>query len=1027
MTVELVLLSRVAFRGQEITGSGPRGLLALLAAEPRAGASTARLVDGLWRENLPEHPTKALQLLVSRLRARLGPDVIVSTPTGYRLALAPDQIDASAVALHAQASDRSARAGDHAEALRQAEAGLALSDGATGWAASADDDPLSALRAATAPTVHALARDRALALSRLGRPTEAIEPLRQLAGGHPRDEEVLAELLRCEAAVLGPAAALGRYDAYRRELRDELGSDPGPALREVHRDLLAVDAPAVRRGVAEEPNTMLGRDKDVAAVADLLRTSRVVSILGPGGLGKTRLANAVARQAEQPRVQVVGLAGVTADDDVAGEVASALGVRPAGLTPGAPNLLAVVVEALGPGPALLVLDNCEHVVRGAADLVGALVSASRDIRVLTTTRAPLRLSAESVYPLPELDLPTMVELFGQRARATRPDADVPPALVNELCGRLDGLPLAVELAAARVRVMSVAEIARRLDDRFALLRGGSRDAPGRHRTLHEVIDWSWHLLDPAAQAAMRTLSVFPGGFTADAARHVLGDDAVLEQLVDQSLVRLSEGASGARFRMLETVREFSVARREEAGETEQAIARFLGWARTAGARWADTDLGFPDVEAVRAEQDNLVQALRYGLERADGGAVVATAALLGGLWLTESNLGRLATLARDTGWLLSHFRAGPDLVEAARTAAVLGALFGFVMPDLSPLRFLLTLHRLPPAPPDDPVRALDLALRVRDTAALEELAADPRPLVAAMANYVLSYRWEQVNDPERALVAARRMLAGLAGDDQPLMRALAHSRVGELCLYVEPGEAAYHHLDAALSIAERLGWSTMRRGRWALIQANLLRGAYDEAERGLAEASYGTGDDPIDAARFALCARAQIQLGRGDVEGGLRLWRQAVGPLGAAAPVGTEFGLWPYEVEAVTVLVHARHGRLDEVSDVVAALPAMLGALLPTATPMMFPVCGSVLLALGVAESGPRAARLIALAERFGVLRGLQPDLTPERISELGRAADGPAYDDAVSSYAGLDLDGLRAAALDQVTGSRRNSSRAQP
>ncbi|SNS60177.1 Predicted ATPase [Asanoa hainanensis] len=1009
MTVELVLLPRVAYRGQEITGSGPGGLLALLADAPSTGASTNRLVADLWPEKRPDHPAKALQVLVSRLRARLGPELIASTATGYRLTLGPDQVDASAVRLFAESSGRSARAGDHASALASAEAGIALCAGVT---ADPGEDPLAALRAARVPVLDALVRARALALARLGRPAEAVEPLREVAAAHPRDEEVLAELLRCEAVP----EALARYDSYRRALRDELGTDPGPALREVYQGLLASDAPAVRHGVSEEPNPMLGRDKDIAAVADLLRRSRVVSIVGPGGLGKTRLANAVARQAEQRTVHVVGLAGVATDADVAAEVGSAVGARPAH----------AILDALGPGAALLVLDNCEHVVDGVAELVRALVSTSRDVRVLTTSRAPLRLAAESVYPLPSLDLPTMVELFGQRARATRPDADLPPAVVAELCTRLDGLPLAVELAAARVRVMSVTEIARRLDDRFELLRGGTRDTPDRHRTLHAVIDWSWHLLAPEAQAAMRTLSVFPGGFTAAAARHVLGSDAVLEQLVDQSLLRLTEGATGTRFRMLETVREFSAARRDEAGESAAAIGRFLRWAGDADVWWAPGALGLPDVDNVRGEQDNLLQALRYGLDRQDGAAVTATAAWLGGLWVTESNFTRLIALARDTSWLLSHFRPGPDLVEATRMAAVLNAMIGFVMPDASPLRALAVLRRLPIAPPDNLIRAIDVALRARDNAALDALASSDSPLLAAMANYVLSYRWEQVNEPALAVAAARRMLACLQADDMELIRALAHSRVGELCLMVEPGEAAYEHIATALETAERLGWSTKTRGRWALVQANLQRGAWDKAERGLLEAREDRGDDPVDAARFELCARAQIQLGRGDVDGGLRLWRQAARPVDPAT-LGTEFGLWPFEVEAAAVLLHARHGRLDEVQDIVDALPEMLSGLLPTAPPTMFPVCGTLLLAMAVSTSGPRAARLVALASRFGVFRGTQPDLTPELVESLGRQADAPAYAEAVSSYAGLSISDLKTETLAQVTGSRRNSSRAQP
>jgi predicted ATPase/DNA-binding SARP family transcriptional activator len=1008
VTIELVLLSRVSFRGLEITGSGPRSLLALLAGELRTGCGVARLVDELWPRERPEHPVKALQLVVSRARARLGPDVILNTPTGYRLALDEGQVDASAVLLSAAASEECARAGDHASSLRHAEEGLALCAEAANW----DDavDPLSALRTARRPAYRSLVRARALALSRLRRAAEAVEPLGKLAIERPRDEEVLAELLRCEAATVGPATALTRYDAYRRALREELGSDPGPALRGVHRELLLTDAPVVRRGVREEPNPMLGRDKDVAAVADLVRASRVTSIVGAGGLGKTRLAHAVGRDAEQRVVHFVELAGVTADADVAGEVASALGVREAGpgrLVP-ATDLLTSMADALGPGPALLVLDNCEHVVRGAADLVAALVAMSKELRVLTTSRAPLGLSSESVYPLPELDLPAMVELFGQRARAIRPDIDLPPTVVRELCGRLDGLPLAAELAAARVRVMSVAEIVARLDDRFALLRASTRDAPRRHHTLHAVIDWSWHLLEPAGRAAMRTLSVFPGGFTSAAARHVLGDDAVLEQLVDQSLLRVADSESGTRFRMLETVREFS------RDETDEVVDRFLAWARDYAVAGLADD--FPAVDGIQAEQDNLLQALRYGLDREDGATVAATAALLGCLWITESNFTRLATLAGETAWVLSHARPEPDLVEATRTAAVLGALIGSLIPDLSPGRALVTLRHLPFAPPDTLVRAAHIALCAPD---LRELSGGDEPLLAGIANYLLSYRAESVNDLDGALAAARRMLACF--DDHLLMRAVAHGRVGELCLQVDPGEPALHHLTAALSIATELGWSTAVRGTWALVLANLQRGAFDEAERQMAEAQDYGDELPM----FVVCARAEIQLGRGDVEDGLRLWRRAVDGVRHAGIRG----LWPCEVEAVAVVTHARFGRLDLVGSTVEALPRLLSTTVDSVPVAEFPVCGTLLAALAVVDldrgETVSGVRLIALALRFGLLRGFQPTMSVARITGVAEQADGPAYADAVSSYAGLDHDGLRAEAVAQL-GSRLNNTRDQ-
>jgi predicted ATPase len=253
--------------------------------------------------------------------------------------------------------------------------------------------------------------------------------------------------------------------------------------------------------------------------------------------------------------------------------------------------------------------------------VSALVAMTPEVRVLTTSRAPLGLSSESVYPLPELDLPTSMELFRQRALAARPGVDLPGEAVAEVCRRLDGLPLAVELAAARVRVLSVAEIARRLEDRFALLRGGVWDLPERHQTLEAVVGWSWNLLDETGRAALRALSVFPAPFGVEAAGSALRDlhaaavDAapVLEDLAGQSLVQVVDTSAGTRFRMLETVREFAAARREAAGETGQAVGAFLRWARELGIARHEAPFGpdpYAEVAEIRAEQDNLVQALR---------------------------------------------------------------------------------------------------------------------------------------------------------------------------------------------------------------------------------------------------------------------------------------------------------------------------------------------------------------------------------------------------------------------------------
>jgi len=326
---DLTLLTSVSFRGREVTSPRIGGLLALLADELRTGCSTALLVEGLWPDRLPENPTKAVQILVSRARALLGAEVIVSTPSGYRLGLGEEQVDAAAALVAVAEAARAARGGDHLGALERAEAGLAL------WAGrpQADPepgDPLALLRQQRTATYRRLAKARALALAGLGRYAEAYEALGTLVRENPGDEEVLVALLRAEAATQGPSKALTRYDAYRRELRGELGTEPGAALEAVYQELLQNEAPPVRRGLAHDPNPLLGREEDIAAVVELTRTSRVASIVGAGGLGKTRLAHVVAWRAEHRVVHFVELAGVGTDDGVAAEVAAAVGAQAAG-------------------------------------------------------------------------------------------------------------------------------------------------------------------------------------------------------------------------------------------------------------------------------------------------------------------------------------------------------------------------------------------------------------------------------------------------------------------------------------------------------------------------------------------------------------------------------------------------------------------------------------------------------------------------------------------------------------------------
>ena len=1043
MTIELTLLSRVAFRGQEITGTRLRDLLALLAGELHAGCSSTRLIDELWPDVQPEHPAKALQILVSRARARFGADLVASTPSVYRRALRDVQVDAAAVLRHAADSARHARAGDHAAALAEAEAGLALWDG-TPTPEAAHDDPLAALRADRAVTHHSLVRARALALARLGRHAEAMEPLVALTRDRPRDEELLAELLRSEAATVGPPAALARFEAYRRSLRDELGSDPGTALQALHRELLQATTPVVRHGVAHEPNPLLGRDDDIAAVVALLRTSRVVSIVGPGGLGKTRLAHAVGRQAEQRVVHFVALAGVSGDDDVATEVGSVVGSDarrvPTSRVAAPADVVSGIAGALGPDPALLVLDNCEHVLHGVADLVRKLVAFTPDLRVLVTSRAPLGLSSEAVHPLPVLSLPTTIELFRLRATAVRPDVQLPAAVVEELCRHLDGLPLAVELAAARVRTMSVAEIARGLDNRFGLLRGGARDAPERHRTLHAVVNWSWNLLDPTGQAAMRALSVFPGGFGADAAAHLLAGDvmAVLEHLVGQSLLDVDDVPAGTRFSMLETVREFSAACRDAAGESARVLDDFLAWARDFGLAYHDAPFSadpFAAVARIRAEQDNLVQALRHGLDRGDGATVAATSGVLAALWFVDSSYTRLKALVDDTAWLLSHYRPEPELVEVTRTALALCTGYVFLIEGPRPLRSLVALRRLPPAPPDTVARASAILLNVPpdDGAALRALCDSDAPVLAAIANSIAGYIAESEGDLDGAMRATKRMLAATERHGVPWASALTRARISELCLQVGRAAEARQHLLAALPVAERLGVTADAAGiRAWLVLADLHLGDVDEAEHWLQQTALSSTEGDVVTRTYGLGVRAEILLARGEAEAGLRLWREIIEQLRrpdtAPAPHDAAgHDLWSREAEAVTVVAHAHHDQLDLVAELTGELPRKLATMLAHPAGLVFlvelPVAGALLLAVAKVDlvAGRRAgdhramraaARMVALAERFRFARSFQPTMSPARVRAAAERADRPAYDDAVASYAGLGRDELHAAAL---------------
>jgi tetratricopeptide (TPR) repeat protein len=519
--------------------------------------------------------------------------------------------------------------------------------------------------------------------------------------------------------------------------------------------------------------------------------------------------------------------------------------------------------------------------------------------------------------------------------------------------------------------------------------------------------------------------------------------AVLEHLVDQSLLKVADDGPGVRFRMLETVREFSALRRDEAGETDSATERFLAWARDVGvahhAALFESDF-VAGIGQIRPEQDNLQHALRLALDRSDGATVAAVVAVLGGLWTIESSFVQMATLAGEPVRVLSHYRPPPALVEPVRTALLLAAISAFVLGGGISRRAIDTLRRLPPAPPTTLIGAADTVLRLRDFAELPALCESDEPSLAAVANAVASYGAEAQRDLDAALAAAARQLRALDHVDNRWYRAVAHSRMGELYLAVGRTAEAVHHLTAVLPVMEDLGAdATAGRLRWGMAFAAVRDGSIDEAERWLAQLPGPDEDDPGSAMLFGAAVRAEIWIATGDVDAGLALWRRTAAQLrGADDPSVPGLREWATEVQASAVIAHAFAGRLEAAEEIVAGLPDLLVrsiALVAGASDSLagLPSCGALVLGLALVDlsTGQAAvgARMVALAEQMNVSSGFQSPRAVANARRLAEHADGPAYADASSEYAGLDREGLLIAASayarTQCLGGRRNTTRA--
>ncbi|MFE2377764.1 BTAD domain-containing putative transcriptional regulator [Streptomyces sp. NPDC059398] len=720
-------------------GARLRALLTVLALRVGRSVPAAVLVAEVWDGDPPADATGALQALVARLRRALGHAAVTSSDGGYRLCADPDDVDLYRFERLAGEGARALDEGDPAKAAALLEDALALWRGMvladlpdrTALAARWEARRLDARRAALAAAVA------------LGRAEGTLPELAALCADHPIDEPLQALRIRALRHAGRTAEALAAYEEVRRGLIERLGADPGPELRSLYAELLSPDevtageagaGRATAGGVTPEEaaagrsatggatpegrpdrggaadgspgaeqaparqlsgddgsggrrpgnlrarlTSFVGRESDIHALRDDLGAARLVTLLGPGGAGKTRLSQEAAEAAAGSWPDGVWLAELAPVDDpetVPEAVLGAVGARQTVLRGAgveeiraadrqADDPLARLTEHCARRRMLLLLDNCEHVIGAAATLAEELLAHCPGLTILATSREPLGVPGEVVRPLEPLPEPSALRLLAERGSAARPGFRIEddPGAATEICRRLDGLPLAIELAAARLRMLSPRQIADRLDDRFRLLTGGARTTLPRQQTLRAVVDWSWDLLAEPERNVLRRLSVFAGGCGITAVEAVCGAESLdlLGSLVDKSLVVAAPSGYGEmRYRLLETVGEYAAERLDEAGDRPDAEHRHLVHYREL-ARLTDPELrGHGQLAAIDLlvrEYENVRTALRRAVAAGDEQEALILVHSLAWFW-------QMRDLRADSRhWCGATAELGPDPFE----------------------------------------------------------------------------------------------------------------------------------------------------------------------------------------------------------------------------------------------------------------------------------------------------------------------------------------------------------------------------
>jgi len=784
----------------DVPGARLRALLIALALGPGRVIPKSILIDWIWGENPPADAANALQRLASRLRKALPGGVIEGQTGGYRFTVDPDAVDALRFErLVAQA--RQEEGPGRVRLLREALAlwrGAALQD-----VALEDSEAFGAVTTRLEGLRLTAMEDRFEAEVNLGHGAEVVAELTDAAAAHPLRERLAAALMRALVAAGRDSEALFIYERTREALADALGVDPSPELSALHVALLRGELGRReenrKTNMRAELTSFVGRDADVAEVRELIVKHRLTTLVGPGGSGKTRLATETARTliGEVPDgVWLVELAAIGADGDIAQATLTALGLRDA-LLGAAPNADPAdgLIAAIREREALLILDNCEHVIDAAAKFADRVLGECRRLRILATSREPLGITGEALWLVEPLALPQAdaspgeiesspaVRLLRDRADAVRKDPGVDAHALSTMvrvCRALDGMPLAIELAAARLRTMSIDQLANRLDDRFRLLTSGSRTAMPRHRTLRAVVDWSWELLTDNERTVLRRLSVFSGGASLEAAERVCADDAVerdevlelLTSLAEKSLL-LTEGEGAPRYRMIGTIKEYAADRLAEAGESDLARRAHLAYF-TELTEAADPHLRRAEqldwLATLEAEHDNIGAAMRGALAAGEAQAAMRLAAGAGWYW-----------------WLGGHKTEGIELLTAATS------LEGEVTDDVRATVYALVVHFVSSGRGDEHTAAVWIHQAYRFSQ--RSRSRDPRLAFVAPLERMLQApgdflpAWEALLDHE-----------------DPWVRALARLQVGKMRIVLgQGGREADAYLEMALAEFRALG------------------------------------------------------------------------------------------------------------------------------------------------------------------------------------------------------------------------------